>query len=231
MAEQIPLSLKLSDSATFENFFPGANIAVLNFLKSYMQKPAEFLIYLWGREGAGRTHLLQACCHYQMDRTAIYIDLTEKDLTPEFLTELENVNLICLDNIDHVFKNAAWELALFNLYNRAYSQNSHLIIAGLTQPLQSNCCLIDLRSRLCAGLVLQLNALNDEQKILALQKRAENRGLFLSVDSAQFLLNHYPRHTHALFSALEILDQASMVNKHRLTIPFIKRILKISTLR
>lgn len=223
MAEQIPLNVKLPDTATFENFFPGANSAILEFLSA--GTPAEFLVYLYGAPGSGRTHLLQACCKSLAAKPCIYIDLSERDLSTELLKSLENFHLICLDNIDCVFGNNIWERALFNFYNEAQQKGAHLLIAGKTPPAQSQCQLLDLRSRLSAGFILQLRTMNDAQKIKALQKRAQNRGLILSEECAQFLLNHYPRDTHALFSVLNVLDHASLVNQHRLTIPFIKQTL------
>jgi DnaA-homolog protein len=228
MAEQIPLSLKLSDAAIFENFFPGENVTMLACLKNLKINASEFLIYLWGPEGSGRTHLLQASCQDYSTQSEMYIDLRDEELRPDCLNGLEYLHLICLDNIDSIFGKADWELAIFNLYNRAFSMNTRFVIAGLASPLQSHCQLPDLRSRLSSALIFSLKILDDQQKILALQQRAKNKGLYLSLEAAQFLLNRYPRNTHTLFSALETLDQASLVTKHKLTIPFIKQVLPIS---
>ena len=65
MASQLTLGLALRDDATFSNFYPGDNLALLNHLQVFSAGKGEQFIYLWGAAGMGRTHLLQACCHAQ----------------------------------------------------------------------------------------------------------------------------------------------------------------------
>jgi DnaA family protein len=74
-------------------------------------------------------------------------------------------------------------------------------------------------------LLLTLQELNDEEKIKALQLRAHLRGLHLSDEVAQYLLNHSPRDMSKLFEILAHLDKHSLEESRRLTIPFVKKIL------
>lgn len=60
---QLPLGVRLRDDATFINYYPGANAAALGYVERLCEADAgwtESLIYLWGKQGVGRTHLLQA---------------------------------------------------------------------------------------------------------------------------------------------------------------------------
>ena len=82
----------------------------------------------------------------------------------------------------------------------------------------------DLRSRLQWGPVFQLKPLSDEKKIIALQLRANQRGLVLPDNVAQYLLTHFPRDLFTLFERLDELDKASLAMQRRLTIPFIKSV-------
>ena len=62
---QLPLGVRLRDDATFANFYPGANAAALGYVERLCEADAgwtESLIYLWGADGVGRSHLLQAAC-------------------------------------------------------------------------------------------------------------------------------------------------------------------------
>ena len=62
---QLPLGVRLRDDATFANYYPGANAAALGYVERLCEADAgwtESLIYLWGAEGVGRSHLLQAAC-------------------------------------------------------------------------------------------------------------------------------------------------------------------------
>ena len=141
---------------------------------------------------------------------------------PAMLEGLENMSLIALDDIQKVIGDESWELALFNLYNRVREKGVNLLISS-AEPLASlNIKLADLKSRLSWGPIFKLTVLSDKDKQLALQQRAKNRGLDLADDVVAYLLKRSPRDMNSLFALFEKLDKASMVEKRKLTIPFIK---------
>jgi DnaA-homolog protein len=225
LGRQLTLGLSLRDDATFSNFYSGNNQALVAHLQNFSHGGGEPFIYLWGAPGTGRTHLLQASCHGAAN--AIYLDLTEPALQPEILLNIENLPLICIDNIESAAGQPPWEMALFNLYNSAREKQTRLLIAACAPPGQLPWRLADLESRFSGGLVLNLCPLADEEKLLAMQIWAKRRGLALTAEIGNFLLHHYSRQTGDLFIALEKLDQESMTAKRRLTIPFIKQILNL----
>lgn len=208
-------------------------------------KAAETFVYLWGGTSVGKSHLLQAACQeaFDLGLTAVYIPFKKMmNFSTSLLDELEKVPLVCLDDIQYVSHNLGWEEALFHFYNRIREQNQaangnlnqhgqfqhpcRLIVSANASPLQINMSLADLKSRLSSGLTYQLHLMTDEQKLEALQLRAQCRGLELNRVVAQFLLSHCPRNMQKLFEILEKLDQASLAEQRRLTIPFVKQILK-----
>jgi DnaA family protein len=117
-------------------------------------------------------------------------------------------------------------MALFSLYNRLRDAGACLVIAARVPPEQLGIELADLRSRLSWGLIFELKGLSDEQRLVALQHRARARGLELPQEVGQFLLRRYPRDMSTLFGLLEVLDRASLEAKHKLTLPFVKSVLK-----
>ncbi|HMV39292.1 MAG TPA: DnaA regulatory inactivator Hda, partial [Plasticicumulans sp.] len=62
MKDQMPLKLAARERASFDNYVPGANLAVLEHLRRYTGSPGEPVLYLHGPDGSGRTHLVQAVC-------------------------------------------------------------------------------------------------------------------------------------------------------------------------
>ncbi len=228
MSVQLPLGLGLRDAATFQNYCVGDNGAVLASLRNCLQGTGEPYIYLWGAQGVGRSHLLQACCHAldSIDRATVYLPLEEfQQLSPEMLESMETLDLVCLDSINAVVGQRQWEEAIFHLYNRMQTQGARLLVAGDEVPSRLPFLMPDLRSRLSQGLVLQVAALDDDQKLAALQMRARRRGLTLSNEVGQYLLRHYPRNMAVLFDALKKLDDASLTMQRKLTIPFVKQVL------
>lgn len=226
---QLPLGIKLRDEATFANYFHGPNDAVVAAVADFadlQREPQDNCLLLWGPEGSGRSHLLQAACHAvaDADGSAMYLPLDElADESPTLLDGMESVELLCLDQLDAVVGRADWEEALFHLYNRLREQGGRLLIAASAAPRALGLALPDLASRLGWGLVFQLQALDDQGKQEVLKLRAAQRGLQLSDEVARYILSRGARGMVELFAALERLDQASLQAQHRLTIPFVKR--------
>jgi DnaA family protein len=229
MSTQLALPLGLRDDATFDNFFQGVNAHCVTALNAAASGAGYPFIYVWGQIGAGRSHLLQAACHLatQKNRTCVYLPLSTPGLTPQILHDLEHINLVCIDDVEAIAKDNAWEEALFYLYNRIRDAGQTLLIAGAHPPQRLGLGLPDLVSRLAWGVVFQLHLLSDEEKWAALAMRAKLRGLVLSEEVGQFLLRRCPRDMTQLFAILDTLDKASLQAQRKLTIPFVKSVLGV----
>jgi DnaA family protein len=83
----------------------------------------------------------------------------------------------------------------------------------------------DLSSRLGWGAFYQLKSLDDEQRIAVLKLRAEVRGLELNEEVAQFIYKRCQRDMDTLLTTLAQLDSASLKERRKLTIPFVKEAL------
>jgi DnaA-homolog protein len=228
MKGQLTLPVGLQDEACFANYFPGNNQTQLQQLTSFSQQSNETVLYLCGGAGSGRTHLLQACCHAanEKQQRSMFLPCAELfNMDPALLESLEECDLLCFDDVQLLSGNPKWQTALFHLFNRALETPCRLIVSSNTTVQQLTDFLPDLQSRLSWGLSLQLHNLSDEQKIPAMQLRAQRLGMSLNDECARYLLNHQPRDMHALFNALQILDKATLSAKHAITIPFIKRCL------
>lgn len=227
---QLALGIELSDDMTLANFYAGDNQVALTFINQLCDPnavSAEQLLYLWGGEGVGLSHLLQATClQFQLtDRKAIYLPLEELICyTPEILENLEYYDLVCLDNIEVITGNKIWQEALFHLFNRLRDDNKSLLIAANVSPYNLAIELADLKSRLSMALIFQIHPLTDDEKIKALQLRATFKGIELSDEVASFILARSNRDMTSLLVLLRQLDKASLVAKHKLTIPFVKQV-------
>ncbi|MFE1813707.1 DnaA regulatory inactivator Hda [Pseudomonas sp. 1D4] len=228
---QLPLGVRLRDDATFANYYPGANAAALGYVERLCEPDAgwtESLIYLWGAEGVGRSHLQQAAClrFEQRGEQAVYLPLADLvQYGTAILDNLEQCELVCLDDLDAVAGRADWEEALFHLFNRLRDAGRKLLLAANTAPRELRIALPDLKSRLTLALIFQLHALSDEDKLRALQLRASRRGLHLTEEVGRFIMTRGSRNMSVLFDILERLDQASLQAQRKLTIPFLKETL------
>lgn len=225
---QLPLGVGLRDDATFANFLPRGNAALVAALRAQLDADGESFIYLWGREGSGRSHLLQAACHAASarDKRALYLPLDELGhFPPHMLEGVERVDLVVIDDLDAVVGRKRWEEALFHGFNRLRDAGKRLVIAAPAAPRQLDIHLPDLASRLTWGMTFQLQNLNDDGRFEALQLRARVRGMQLPDEVTRYILHRGPRRLGELFAALERLDRASLSAQRKLTIPFVKQAL------
>lgn len=230
---QLTLSVQLPDDETFASFQSESNQMVVQQLSHFLdgivdENKKVHSLYLFGLTGVGKSHLLHASCAYAdtLGITSLCLSFSElTQLSVDVLDGLENIDLVCLDDIQLIAGNKKWQQGVFDLYNRMIEQNKCLIITGDQSVAQLNISLPDLVSRLSWGLTEQLKPLSDKEKSFALQYRAQQRGLYISDDVASFLINRLSRDMTSLLAALEQLDQASIREQRRITIPFIKDVL------
>lgn len=225
---QLPLGVGLRDDATFANFLPRGNAALVAALQAQLDEGGESFIYLWGGEGSGRSHLLQAACHEASarDKRALYLPLDELGhFPPHMLENAEQLDLVVIDDVDRVVGRKRWEEALFYGFNRLRDAGKRLVIAASAAPRQMPVKLPDLASRLRWGMTFQVERLDDEGRYEALQLRARGRGMQLPDEVTRYILHRGPRRLSELFATLERLDRASLSAQRKLTIPFVKQAL------
>lgn len=229
---QLSLPVYLPDDETFNSYYPAAgNDELIQKLRANAEGHAGAAIYVWGPVKSGRTHLMHAACAHanELDRRSFYLPLgIHASISTALLEGLEQLDLICIDDVDDIAGHPVWEEAIFDLYNRvAETKRCALVVSGRSAPADTGFLLPDLVSRMQWGLNYQLQPMADDEKLAALQRRAAMRGLQLPEDVGRFLLNRLARDLRTLFDVLDKLDKASLVHQRKLTIPFVKEMLHL----
>ncbi len=229
--KQLALEVKLPSYATFNTFIPQGNEALVAAFKMIAEVPEQGeMLFVSGPQSSGKTHLLHALCHrVNQKQSCLYLDLADKELTPEVLQGWDHVAAICLDNLDEVSQSDKWQEAVFDLYNqrlsRADSSQASLLVTSQKSLTELALSLNDLRSRLSSGLVFQLHELDEQYLPGALFAHAEQRGLEIPKETTDYLLKRLPRDLKLLVNAIDEFDQASLEAQRKLTIPFVKSLL------
>jgi DnaA-homolog protein len=229
--QQLTLNISKDSPVCFNNFFWQSNPILKNTLMASLSfKPqSERIFYLWGEEGSGKSHLLQASCYYlgMEAYPCAYVPLKEMIyLSPEILDNLEQLSLVAIDDLELIAGNKTWEEALFHLYNKILTQEkTRLIMASSHAMANLAIQLPDLRSRLKAGINFHVASLDEAACISLLNEHATEKGLIFPEDVAQFLIRRFPRNPGKLLEIFHQLDQAVWKEQHRLTIPFVKKTL------
>ena len=225
---QIPLQLMPRRDSRFEDFVSGPNQAVVEALKHMPDEPGSH-IFLFGGEGSGKTHLLNALCHEIRERQGRAFYLALKRLPADAIASLqglEKLDLVCVDDLHVIAGDGAWEEALFHCFNRIREANGRLLVSSRKRLSALNLGLPDLASRLAWGLRLQLTPLEDRDKLAVINLHSSAIGYSLPEDVLQYLLKHHDRSMAALIQTVENLHQAALINKRRITVPLAREVLK-----
>jgi DnaA family protein len=229
---QIPLGVRLADRALFASFLPAHNAEALQHLQRLATGAAGALTWLCGPPGAGKSHLLQATCAAASEHMrAGYVPLADvAALGVGVLEGLPQMECLCLDDVDRVAGQLDWERGIFGLLREMEEGGARLILAAEGPPALLRWALADLGSRCGAGAVFQLRPLAEEEQHAALQLRARQRGLELPDETWQWLRKRFPRDMRTLYRLLDTLDEAALAAQRRLTVPFIREVLRSARL-
>ncbi len=227
MSEQFPLHFEFRANQTFDDYFAGTNQLIIEDLKRCILGNGEQQIFMWGKSGQGKSHLLQACCHYaqQHERQSFYFDLAlYRYYKPAILMGLDDYDLVCVDNMDWIVGRKKWERALCDFMQRHVDRGHRLIISATCLPNYMTIKTLDLKTRLGWGQTFQLKTLVKKHNVDALIFKADAMGFEISPQVGRFLMIQHKTELDEMWYLLQKLDRASLIAKRKLTVPFLKEL-------
>lgn len=238
MIPQLPLALRWPRRQRFEHFHAGANAPALAAVRLLALDPSAPWVYLHGAHGSGRSHLLLAACQAASTgqgspdgavmpaRRVQYLPLATLGDPAAALRGVAGSELLALDDLGAIAGNHDAEHALFDLYNRSRAEGHALLFAAAATPTELGIALPDLRSRLGACTRFALKPLDDGERRTVLKAQAAARGIELDDSVLDWLFTRYARDLGALLDLLDKLDVASLAAQRRITIPFLRSVLR-----
>jgi DnaA family protein len=223
---QIPLELQWSRHLSFASFVVGPNRAAVEHIRAIALGQRNESVWLAGRTGAGKTHLLTAACRAadEAGSRAMYLAV-EPGADPGILAELEGIELLAIDDVGRVAGRPEWETALFSVLNSRL-QRGRLLMAAEQAPRDCGFELADLVSRAGAAALYRLGTPDEGDLLVAIQLRASERGLELDETAARFLLTHVNRDAGALVDWLERADRYALAMQRKITVPLLRQMLE-----
>jgi DnaA family protein len=224
--KQLTFPWNKENKSSFDSFYTTKLNKQLLFLLKDEALKEDLLIY--GAKDSGKTYLLQALCNQfnNQGKSSFFLPMRQAiELSVDILDSLENIELVCIDGLESLVGNKAWEIGLFNLINRSFNSNNRLIFTSAKNIDGMNFELKDLDSRLRKIQSHELHSLADDDILSALKHIANLRSIELGSKEAQYLLTYADRNISDLVKILESLDQLSMEMKRKITIPLIKEVI------
>ena len=227
---QLALQIQINERASLDNFFISKNnnkaIQILKNILVRSNSGAQIFIDDLGSNG--KSYLLQAICNdfSNSNNSTIYIPMQKAiNLEPSILEGINDLNLICLDDIDLINNQRDWELALFNLINECYEKDCFLLLSGSIDKLE---VIPDLISRIKKMEILRLKAIDDDELLRATQAISKNLNIEISDKNMNYLINNSRRDVKTIFATLSQLEKESLERKKSIGLNLIKEVIQSS---
>jgi hypothetical protein len=174
-------------------------------------------LVLWGDAKVGKTHLAHL---FQKKTGAVFLteDHLEKLEKGEDCTE--NFQVFILDSLEIVLP--SYEKALFHLSNLLKEKGGSFLILSQRPPGEWKISLKDLESRLKAFLAIHVQNPSDSLLEAILMKKSGDLQIILDPKVIAYLLTHGERAPGALQKFLEELNEFSLSQRQKITIPLVK---------
>ena len=227
---QIPLHLPLAAGRRFGNFeTPPENAELVDAVRRVAIERAPARVLVVGDAGTGKSHLLEAACAAASAGGDGVAFAPMRDWRSQHIDAIRGLGwsgLVCIDDVDAIAGDRAWEEALLALVEEATSRQARILITAGAVPSNIPFVLADLRSRLSAATLYRLQELDDESRARALRRHASGRGIEIPDDVVGYVLTRHRRDMPSLVALLDRLDHHSMARQRRLTVPFVRDLIE-----
>ena len=177
-----------------------------------------FGLIVCGPFGSGKSHLAQVL------KSLSYGNIIEaKDISDKNIDQLSKNKCLIIENIE-LFKS---ETLLFHLYNMLLENNNNLMVTSKLAMSQISFELPDLKSRLLSMPQVNIGFPDDRLLKNLLIKQFLDKGVIVEVDVIDYLLKRIDRSFESISKLVSKIDFESLKKAKKITIPFIKNIIKL----
>ena len=217
----------------FENFVVcGGNKTAFQFAQKLASDGTENLLYIYGPEGSGKTHLLTALStsldgtYFSFrDADTLYKGDSRSEGPSRLADHFHDAKALILDDLHLLPDYQEVRVELWELFNAFYSSGRKIAISGLTPPKELPHLDGHLTSRLLWGLVARMDVSDDESRRMILKKLAEDRQMALPDDVIDQMLLRVRRDIPSLVYALESINRYAISVKRKVSLKLAKEAL------
>jgi len=228
---QLIFDFPVTPRFSFDNFVVcGGNKTAYQFARRLASEDGtENLLFVYGPEGSGKTHLLTALANevggkYLSLKDAQALKLADPDPElPRRLTQLfADSPALILDDLHLLPNDQDLRVELWELFNAFYTSGKKIAMAGLMPPKELPHLDGHLTSRLLWGLVARMDVSDDDSRRMILKKLAGDRQMALPDEVIDQILLRVRRDIPSLVYALETINRYSISTKRKVGVKLAK---------
>ena len=233
----------LNPRFTFENFVVGASnrfahAASMAVAESPSRAYNPFFIY--GGVGLGKTHLMQALCHYVRSKnksinicyipserfTNELINAIQHHSTSTFRQKYRNMDILVIDDIHFIAGKESTQEEFFHTFNALYDAHRQIIISSDRSPREIPKLEERLVSRFSWGLITDIQLPDFETRVAILKKKIEKEPINIPDEVIFFIAQIIKTNIRELEGALIRIIARSLLEAQPITLDLTKEVLK-----
>ncbi len=233
----------LNPKYRFENFVVGSSNELAHAAAwGVSEKPGLVYnpLFLYGRVGLGKTHLLQAIGNKIIthnDKKRVFY-LTSEKFTSEMITAIKGnemerfkekyrlADVLIIDDIQFLAGKEKAQEVFFHIFNILYQQNKQVVISSDCPPRSILALEERLISRFEGGMVVDIGLPDFETRVAILKVKAQEQGLNFSQEIFEFIATHIKNNVRELEGALNRLALSQKLTNRQLSLQEAKAILE-----
>ena len=206
--EPIIYNNHINPQQTFANFIVGkSNQEVAAMAEFVAKNPGKKInpLFIYGRSGLGKTHLLNAIANYIMeDRPATKLVLTSiEKFTDDYVNVIKqkgdfgafrekyrNVDVLLIDDVQELAKKQSTQEEFFHTFNDLYDHQRQIVLVSDRHPNEIATLSERLQSRLKSGIFQDIRNPDVETRTAILQKKAALEDKFLPIEVATHIAEY-----------------------------------------
>ncbi|MDD5680531.1 MAG: chromosomal replication initiator protein DnaA [Candidatus Omnitrophica bacterium] len=234
---------RLNPKYTFDSFVVGpsnrfAHAAAL----AVSESPAKAYnpLFIYGKVGLGKTHLMQAIGHYILQKkpSLKFIYISSEKFTNQLISAIQNrttlkfremyrnVDLLLIDDIHFIAGKESTQEEFFHTFNALYDAHKQIVVSSDRSPKDIPSLEERLVSRFEWGLVTDIQPPDIETRIAILRNKAERETISIPDDVTYFIAESVRSNIRELEGALiRVVAYAKLVGKE-INLDLVKEVLK-----
>lgn len=233
----------LNPRYTFKTFVVGPfNELAHAAAQAVIRKPGIIYnpLFIYGSTGHGKTHLIQAVGN-QIKTTSpgkkVYY-MTSEQFGQDFMNALQNnkihifkekyrkYDVLIVDDIQFFSEKQKFQEELFHLFNALYDNNKQIIFSSDKHPYFISGLEERLKSRLSAGMTVDIPAPDKESRIAIITAKCAQQGISLSEEIIEYLAHAIAGNIRDLEGVVNTLLCHNQLRSKEMSLPDVRNYIK-----
>ena len=233
----------LNPRFTFEDFVVGQSNRFAHAASmAVAESPARAYnpLFIYGGVGLGKTHLMQAICHYIKSNnksirlcylpserfTNELIHAIQHHSTPAFRQKYRHMDILLIDDIHFIAGKESTQEEFFHTFNTLYDAHKQIIICSDRSPREISRLEERLISRFSWGLITDIQPPDFETRVAILKKKIEREPINIPDEVIFFIAQIIKTNIRELEGALIRVAACSLLEDKPITLDSTKEVLR-----